>query len=91
MRRWRRWPITRWCSELRSGTGLMAGVQLEADVPGRGVAHCIEAGVLVRMITDNTVQISPPFVVTEAELAKIGAVLFDALEHVDPRVQASAA
>jgi adenosylmethionine-8-amino-7-oxononanoate aminotransferase len=78
--------------ELRSGVGLLAGVQLDPDVPGpEVVAHCLEAGVLVRVITDNTVQISPPFVVTEAELDKIGAVLFDALEHVDPRVQTSAA
>lgn len=64
---------------------------LDADVPGpEVVAHCLEAGVLLRVITASTLQISPPFVVTEAELDKIAAVLFDALEHVDPRAQTDA-
>jgi adenosylmethionine-8-amino-7-oxononanoate aminotransferase len=75
-------PLVR---EVRSGVGLLAGVVLDADVAGPAViARCLEGGVLVRVITDNTVQISPPFVTTDAELDKIAAVLFDALEHVDP-------
>ncbi len=78
-------------AEVRGGVGLLGGVQLDADVPGPEViAHCLENGVLLRVITGNTVQISPPFVTTEAELDKIAAVLFDALEHVDPRVHAGA-
>jgi adenosylmethionine-8-amino-7-oxononanoate aminotransferase len=70
--------------EVRSGVGLLAGVQLRADVLGPELlARCLEAGVLLRVITGNTVQISPPFVITEAELERIAAVLSAALDQVD--------
>ena len=66
--------------EVRSGVGLLAGVQLAPEVDGPAlIAACIEEGVLVRVITDNTVQISPPFVVTEPELGRIADALLAAL------------
>jgi adenosylmethionine-8-amino-7-oxononanoate aminotransferase len=69
--------------EVRTGQGLLAGVQLQPDVPGEELARrCIDQGVLFRVITGNTVQISPPFIVDVGDLEKIaetlGAVL-DAL------------
>ena len=71
--------------EVRTGTGLLAGVQLLADVPGDQVARlCIEQGVLFRVITDNTVQISPPFIVEVSDLQRIAATLAQALDSVAP-------
>ena len=70
-------------TELRTGTGLMAGLQLQADVPGDAVArHCIDQGVLFRIITNNTVQISPPFVIDDADIERIAGSLASALDVV---------
>jgi adenosylmethionine-8-amino-7-oxononanoate aminotransferase len=67
--------------EVRTGPALVAGVQLRAEVPGDQLArHCITNGVLLRIITDNTVQISPPFVVEADDLQQIGATLHNALD-----------
>jgi adenosylmethionine-8-amino-7-oxononanoate aminotransferase len=68
-------------AEVRAGAAFMAGVQLHADVSGDLVAEaCAEAGVLVRTIHDNTLQISPPFVTSEDELALIAQTLGEALD-----------
>jgi adenosylmethionine-8-amino-7-oxononanoate aminotransferase len=70
--------------EVRTGDALLAGVQLRDDVPGDQVARaCIEQGVLFRVLTGNTVQISPPFIVEPADLERIGATLQGALDGVD--------
>ena len=70
-------------TEPRTGTGLMAGLQLQADVPGDALArHCIEQGVLFRIITNNTVQISPPFVIDEGDIERIAGSLASALDAV---------
>jgi len=67
--------------EVRSGCGLLAGVQLRPDVDGDAVAdRCLESGVVTRVIHENTLQISPPFVVTDSEIALIGAALRSALD-----------
>lgn len=67
-------------AEVRSGCGFFAGVELVPEVAAESVAaQCIEAGVILRSIDGNTVQICPPFVVTAAEITRIvttvGAVL----------------
>jgi adenosylmethionine-8-amino-7-oxononanoate aminotransferase len=68
-------------AEVRAGAAFMAGVQLRADVSGDAVAEaCTEAGVLIRTIHDNTLQICPPFVTTEDEVALIAATITDALD-----------
>ena len=68
-------------AEVRAGAAFMAGVQLHADVSGDLVAEaCTDAGVLVRTIHDNTLQICPPFITTEDELALIAQTLGDALD-----------
>jgi adenosylmethionine-8-amino-7-oxononanoate aminotransferase len=70
--------------ELRVGTGLMAGLQLVADAPGDQIArHCIENGVLFRIITGNTVQISPPFVIDDDDPERIAGALHSALDAVE--------
>jgi adenosylmethionine-8-amino-7-oxononanoate aminotransferase len=70
-------------AEVRTGIGLLAGIQLAPEVSGEVVMrHCIEDGVLVRVITDNTIQISPPFVVGTPELDRIAATIAGALDAV---------
>ncbi len=59
----------------------MAGVQLRPDVTGDVIAEaCTEAGVLIRTIHANTLQICPPFVTTEDELTLIAEAIANALD-----------
>jgi len=67
-------------TEVRGGIGLIAGVQLVPEVDGeRLMRDCIEAGVLVRILGGNVVQISPPFVVDEGDLRTIADAIAGAL------------
>lgn len=69
--------------EVRTGPALVAGVQMSDQVSGEELSRrCLEAGVLFRVITNNTVQISPPFIVEAADLERIASTLqqaFDAM------------
>lgn len=68
-------------AEVRAGDAFMAGVQLREDVSGDAVAEaCADAGVLIRTIHDNTLQICPPFVTTEDEISLIAETIARALE-----------
>jgi adenosylmethionine-8-amino-7-oxononanoate aminotransferase len=70
--------------EVRTGAGLLAGVQLRAEVSGDKVTRrCIDQGVLLRVITNNTIQISPPFIVEVSDLERIAETLIDALSGLD--------
>jgi adenosylmethionine-8-amino-7-oxononanoate aminotransferase len=69
--------------EVRAGAAFMAGLQLVAGVSAEDVANaCIERGVLTRQIHDNTLQISPPFVITEDELSHLVDVITTTLNSV---------
>jgi adenosylmethionine-8-amino-7-oxononanoate aminotransferase len=68
--------------EVRAGAGFMAGIHLHDGVVGDSIAEaCTDAGVLIRVIHDNTLQICPPFVTTEDELDLIATTIAQAL-HV---------
>ena len=68
-------------ADVRAGAAFMAGMQLRDDVSGDAVAEaCTEAGVLIRTIHDNTLQICPPFVTTEDEVALIAQTIAQALD-----------
>ena len=68
-------------ADVRAGAAFMAGIQLRDDVSGDAVAEaCTEAGVLIRTIHDNTLQICPPFVTSEDEVALIAQTIADALD-----------
>jgi adenosylmethionine-8-amino-7-oxononanoate aminotransferase len=70
-------------AEVRSGIGLLAGVELVPHVSGDEVSRrCIEDGILLRVITNNTIQISPPFVVDVEDLQRIAAAIARALDHL---------
>jgi adenosylmethionine-8-amino-7-oxononanoate aminotransferase len=68
-------------AEIRAGDAFMAGVQLRPEVSGEAVAEaCTDAGVLIRTIHDNTLQICPPFVTTEDEISLIVETIIQALD-----------
>jgi len=78
--------------EVRAGTGLLAAVEIAeaartAD-PGIGprlVAEIRERGVITRLLRGVALQISPPFVITEAEIGRIAEVFAAALDAVAAR------
>jgi adenosylmethionine-8-amino-7-oxononanoate aminotransferase len=72
--------------DVRAGAGFMAGVQLRADVDADLViGACAESGVLIRTIHDNTLQICPPFISTDDDVAQIVDTIDGALAAYDGR------
>ncbi len=74
---------------VRAGTGLLAAVEIAEDArtadPTLGprlVLAVRERGVITRLLRGIALQISPPFVITEAEIARIVEVFADALDSV---------
>ena len=72
---------------MRAGTGLLAAVEITADAraadPGIGprlVAEIRDRGVITRLVRGVALQVSPPFVITEAEIDRIAEVFADALD-----------
>jgi putrescine aminotransferase len=68
-------------SEVRTGVGLLGGVEL-AD-PSKlqaAIDAAYERGVLIRGIRGVALQVSPPFVITEEEIANLGRVLGESLD-----------
>ena len=67
--------------EVRSGVGLLAAVQLhDAGVAASVAERMVELGVLGRQLNDGSLHISPPFVVTEEELAGMAETIGEALD-----------
>jgi len=76
-------------SEVRSGLGLLAAVEIDgaarAADPGlveRIVTGCRDRGVLTRGLAGHSLQVSPPFVIGEDEIAEIAAVFAETLSGV---------
>jgi adenosylmethionine-8-amino-7-oxononanoate aminotransferase len=73
--------------EVRTGTGLLGAVEISAqaraDDPGLGarlVADIRERGVITRLLRGVALQVSPPFVITEPEIARIAETFAAALD-----------
>jgi putrescine---pyruvate transaminase len=73
--------------EVRAGTGLLAGVEIAEDArtedPGlapRLVTEIRERGVITRLLRGVALQVSPPFIVTRAELERIAETFAAALD-----------
>jgi adenosylmethionine-8-amino-7-oxononanoate aminotransferase len=68
--------------------GLLAAVDLDPlDDPawiGRAWGQVREGGVLTRLLAGTALQVSPPFVITEEQLARIAAVFADAISAHAP-------
>jgi len=76
-------------SEVRSGVGLLAAVELDADAraadPGlveRAVRGCRDRGVLTRGLAGHSLQVSPAFVIDEDEIARVAEVFTETLSGV---------
>jgi len=76
-------------SEVRAGLGLLAAVEIDPELraadPGvteRVVAACRERGVLTRGLAGRALQLSPPFVITEPQIARIADTITEALSAV---------
>ena len=68
---------------VRTGAGLLAGVELRPEVSGDALMRiCIDDGILLRILTGNIVQISPPFVVDTDDLQRIAAGIGRALDQL---------
>jgi putrescine aminotransferase len=74
-------------SEVRTGAGLLGAVEISAAAresdPGlapRLVAAIRDRGVVTRLLRGIALQVSPPFVITEDELGRIGEVFRAALD-----------
>ncbi len=75
-------------SEVRSGVGLLAAVQLAPQVlaqepaaAARVVAGLRRHGVLSRALVDGSLQVSPPFVIDEADLKTMADVTWEVLSQ----------
>jgi adenosylmethionine-8-amino-7-oxononanoate aminotransferase len=78
-------------AEVRSGAAFLAGVRLEPHVPGELVARgAIGRGVITRVITDNVLQVSPPFVIDEVDLEWLAATFEASLDQVAADLTAGA-
>jgi putrescine---pyruvate transaminase len=77
-------------SEIRTGAGLLAAVQLDSEaiaadpsLPGRAATACREVGgVITRALAGGGLQISPALVIDEAQLAELAAGYQAALDSL---------
>jgi putrescine---pyruvate transaminase len=74
-------------AEVRTGAGLLGAVEISAQAraadPGLGprlVANIRERGVITRLLRGVALQVSPPFVITEAEIGQIAETFAAALD-----------
>jgi putrescine---pyruvate transaminase len=69
-------------TEVRSGTGFLAAIQLDADAvtPAHVLKRLREAGVLTRMLGGGALQVSPSFVSTDADLKHLADAVTEALD-----------
>jgi putrescine---pyruvate transaminase len=75
-------------TEVRTGVGLLAGIQMrDPGIAKRVAAVCRDEGVLVRVITHGTLQLSPPFVAEEPELRHAAEVIGQAISTVSSQVE----
>jgi putrescine---pyruvate transaminase len=76
-------------SSVRAGTGLLAAVEIAEEArtadPTLGTRLVLairDRGVITRLLRGIALQVSPPFVITEAEIGRIVEVFGDALSAV---------
>jgi adenosylmethionine-8-amino-7-oxononanoate aminotransferase len=69
-------------AEVRTGIGLLAGIELHDTAAAQRVASGMLArGVIGRTLPDGVIHVAPPFVVTEDDLAMLAAVIGEALDE----------
>jgi putrescine---pyruvate transaminase len=77
---------------VRSGVGLLAAVEVSPEARAadpklldRLVAECRDRGVLTRALAGHSLQVSPPFVITEDEIGQVAETFAAALSGVSVR------
>jgi adenosylmethionine-8-amino-7-oxononanoate aminotransferase len=77
-------------SEVRGGTGVLAAVQIEParldakpELLGKLVPACRARGIMTRALATGALQISPPLVLTDAELVELTDGLRAALDDLE--------
>jgi adenosylmethionine-8-amino-7-oxononanoate aminotransferase len=77
-------------SEIRGGTGVLAAVQIDPsrldarpELIGKLVPACRTAGIMTRVLATGALQISPPLVLTDAELVELTDGLRAALDELE--------
>ena len=71
-------------SDVRAGVGLLGAVEFTAEavagaVPARVLAGLRERGVLTRSLASGALQVSPPFVIDEADIVLLAGAIADSL------------
>ena len=75
-----------WVKDIRN-IGLVAGIELHSKAEGVGqraaqvFADCWDAGVLVR-VTADTIALSPPLMISEAEIERIFSTIGQSLSRL---------
>ncbi len=77
-------------AEVRAGVGLLAAVDYTPDAKAAGVPAAVlaglrERGILTRNLASGALQISPPFVVSEADIDVLSAGIADAISAAGGR------
>jgi len=82
-------------SAVRAGTGLLAAVEIAEDfraadpMTGQKLVLAVRArGVITRLLRGIALQVSPPFVITEAEIGRIAEAFAGALDEVTAAARA---
>jgi adenosylmethionine-8-amino-7-oxononanoate aminotransferase len=77
-------------SEVRAGTGVLAAVQIDPDrlagdpaITPQLVPACRRHGIMGRVLANGALQISPPLVLTDAEVEELADGLRAALDDVE--------
>ena len=66
------------------GKGLLLAVEFDHDIAADMVAACAARGLLTNPVRPNTLRLSPPLIVTEAEIDQAMDILEDALAAAKP-------
>jgi putrescine---pyruvate transaminase len=79
-------------SEVRSGAGVLAGVQIDPEVTasdpgfmGRVVPACRKQGIMTRALASGAIQVSPPLVLDADGLAELAGGVEAALDDLEAR------
>lgn len=69
--------------DVRTGEGLIGGVQVDPAATGVISRACLERGMIPRIVGDgDTVQVSPPLIISRDEIERIGEILGEALDEL---------
>jgi putrescine aminotransferase len=70
-------------SEVRAGVGLLAAIEFHDPAHADAAAgRCLDAGVILRVIANGALQVSPPLIIDEAEIALLAAVLASEIDQL---------